>query len=202
MDKDAQTDAGWTSMSSHSHDGEAHEHGHEHSGAGYSEGADRSAEEVAWDKEFAEPKQNDILSGIGEIAKLAVQVPVTIVTLPFRIIPEETGRHSRAAVRESFLAVRSLLGAVGDGIERLLADPQPRETEEAVPDGTWGNRMAPRNAQSSQSTGGKARRIPLSDDGGTTTDMEQESRSAMTASEREEDKEVGEGRGLRADIEY
>ena len=163
---------------------------------------ERSAEEVAWDQEFAEPKKNDFLSGVSEFAKLAVQVPVTIVTTPFRLIPAETTRHGRAAVREGFLAVRSLLGAMGDGIERLLADPGEEAPESGGPDGTWGTRREPPR-QSGAATGGKARRIELSDSDETSSvDMEGQAQEAISAQVEEEDEEVGEGRGLRADIEY
>jgi hypothetical protein len=160
---------------------------------------ERSAEEMAWDREFEEPKKTDFLSGITEFAKLAVQVPVTIVTTPFRLIPEETTRHGRAAVRESFLAMRSLLGAVGDGIERILADPDKQAEESGVPDGTWGTRPTSRQP----STGSKARRIALTDsDADSPVDMEDAAQIAIDAQAAEEEEEVGEGRGLRADIEY
>jgi hypothetical protein len=172
------------------------------SGESYASEYERSAEEVAWDQEFAEPKKNDFLSGVSEFAKLAVQVPVTIVTTPFRLIPEETTRHGRAALREGFLAVRSLLGAVGDGIERLLADPGEQAPEAGGPDGTWGTRHEARK-QGGSATGGKARRIELSDSDETSpVDMEGQAQEAISAQVEEEDEEVGEGRGLRADIEY
>lgn len=160
-------------------------------------GAERSAEEVAWDEEFREPKKNDIVRGVGDLAKLAVQIPVTILQMPFRLIPEETTRHGRAAVREGFMAFRSLLGAVGDGIERVLADPTEEKSEEAVPDGTWG---AP--IRQTSATGGKSRRIQLSGDDDAPVNMEQQTKKAIADEAEAEDKELGEGRGLRSGIEY
>lgn len=170
--------------------------------------AERSAEEVAWDKEFSEPKKNDFLNGVSEFAKLAVQIPVTIVTLPFKLIPEETTRHGRAAVREGFLALRSLLGAAGDGIERMLIDPSDEIASPEGPDGTWGRRrdMARRaqatDAGTSTGTEGRARRIEWTDDEEPSANMEEQAKEALATQSDEEDEEVGEGRGLRAEIEY
>jgi hypothetical protein len=167
-------------------------------GTGMSNGTgetERSAEEKAWDEEFRQPK-NDIVRGVGELAKLAVQIPVTIIQMPFRLIPEETTNHGRAAVREGFLAFRSLLGALGDGIERILADPTGEKPEGAIPDGTWG---PPR--RQTPAAGGKARRIELGSDE-SPPDIQQQAKKALADEVEEVDKELGEGRGLRSDIEY
>ena len=188
---------------------------------------ERSAEEVAWDQEFGEPKKNDVMSVVGELAALAVKVPVTIISMPLQLIPQETRRHSRAAVRESFLAVRSLLGAVGDGIESILADPEERAAAPGGPDGTWGSRrqqmptmrretpgMDPDlgaegvglgvHDPESAAGGGRARHIEIDDDAGVDTPvpMREQSEEAISTQVAEEAEETGEGRGLRSDIEY
>jgi hypothetical protein len=160
----------------------------------------KSEEEMAWDAEFAnmkEPSNNGnvryVTSMVGDLAKLAVQVPVALIQMPMALLPEETARHARAALRESFLAVRSLIGAVGDGIENLLTEPSERTTTVSGPPGTWGSGRQP-----SYGTGntppGKARRIEVSD--------EVPERSGTPITIEGEDSALAEDRGLRADIEY
>src|SRR6187431_1242369 len=128
---------------------------------------ERSDEEVAWDKEFQEERQEEGFgSAIVDIVKLAVKVPIALLQMPLSLIPQETARHTRAAFRETFLAFRSLLSAVGDGIESVLSEP-----DNAGPDGTWGAGPSHRASASSSassattsSTGSRSRRIEWSDE--------------------------------------
>ena len=86
----------------------------------------RTDEEVAWDAEFGTPGRSrtaEIPGVIADLAKLAVQVPIALVQMPMALLPNDTARHARAAVREGFLAVRSLFSAIADGVEGLLSDP-------------------------------------------------------------------------------
>jgi hypothetical protein len=154
---------------------------------------ERSEEEVAWDKEFKDDKDSGFASAIGDMVKLVVKIPVAIVQMPLSIIPEETARHTRAAFRETFLAFRSLLGAIGDGIENILAEP-----EKDGPDGTWGTGPSTPPKADISSSGGKMKRIQLSDE----DDTESYSDPTASTSDEAEEEDTGEGRGLRADIEY
>lgn len=164
---------------------------------------ERSAEEIAWDEEFTETRRDtDVVGTLGDLARLVVQVPVAIVQMPMNMLPQDTRRHARAAIREGFLAVRSLLSAVGDGIEEILADPEGSATPTTVrsgPPGTWGT--AP-SEQSPFATGtlssSKVKRIQLSEEEGT-ADAQSASTQAGTPPE---DAEPRESRGMRADIDY
>lgn len=162
---------------------------------------ERSEEEIAWDKEFLEEKPESFGSALVDIVKLAVKVPLAILQMPMSLIPEETARHTRAAVRETFLAFRSLLSAIGDGVENALAEP-------SGPDGTWGTGPSQRRSSASPSTdtsavstasspqtGSRSRRIEWSDD-----DAE-DGGDATRVAEGEEG-EGDETRGLKADIDY
>jgi hypothetical protein len=158
---------------------------------------ERSDEEIAWDEEFADARRDtDVVGTLGDLARLVVQVPVAIVQMPMNMLPQDTRRHARAAVREGFLAVRSLLSAVGDGIEEILAEPAGSANPTTVrsgPPGTWGT--AP-SEQSPFATGtlssSKVKRIELSEEEGPSTQP-----NAST-----EDAEPRESRGMRADIDY
>jgi hypothetical protein len=156
----------------------------------------RSAEEAAWDEEFNNTRgRTGVGSTLGEVAKLSVQVPGAVASMTASMFPQDTRRHARAAVREGFLAVRSLLGAIGDGIESALSDKdatgsarQPLST--SGPAGTWGT--AP-SAASPTPTGARARRIEISDLDTTGT---------PTASTGDDEDDAPDERGLRADIDY
>lgn len=147
---------------------------------------ERSAEEIAWDEEFEEAKgSNDFATTVSDLLALAIKIPVAIVQMPINMLPPDTRRHARAAVREGFLAARSLVGVIGDSIESMLADPSDSlGTPVSGPPGTWGTaRHSPQQSKATGSTEAspsKVKRIEL------------------------EDEEVppGEGRGLRADIDY
>ncbi len=167
--------------------------------------AERSGEEVAWDQEFAEESNMGFASGIADMAKLTVKVPVAILQMPLSLIPEETARHTRAALRETFLAFRSLLGALGDGIENMLADPAENPATVSGPTGTWGTGRSTQSKSTSTaaaSTGGRARRIELSDSdvAGPTAMPDLSGMASLDSADEEED--AGEGRGLKADIDY
>jgi hypothetical protein len=126
---------------------------------------------------------------LSEAAKLTVQVPSAVASMAASIFPQDTRKHARAAVREGFLAVRSLLGAVADGIESALSE---RDTSGSTrqpltvsgPAGTWGT--ATTGASSTSSGGARARRIEIADTG--------------PAGDEEDD--APDERGLRAEIDY
>lgn len=154
--------------------------------------AGRSAEEVAWDEEFSSPGKtagDSIGSTLADMGRLLVQVPAAIVSMSNVMFPEDTRRHARAAAREGFLTVRSLLAAVGDGIEGMLAEPQEGggkpQTTVSGPAGTWGT--AKSGGASGTTSGNKTRRIEVSD-----------SEASLPA----DDEEAPADRGLRADIDY
>lgn len=161
-------------------------------------GAEKSAEEVSWDKEFSSPTEsaaNNIGSTLADLGQLLVQVPAAIISMSNVMFPEDTRRHARAAARESFLTVRSLLAAVGDGIEGLLAEPsesdsgsKPKATVSG-PAGTWGTARAGGGASGS-TAGNKSRRIEISDTEDSSTN------------DSADNGDVPEDRGLRADIDY
>ena len=157
----------------------------------------RSDEEVSWDAEFAdmdEPRTSRYGAMLADLAKLVVQIPVAVVQMPMSMLPDDTAKHARAAAREGFLAVRSLLGAIADSVEGLLAEPSGgKPPTVAGPAGTWGTG---RHNTSSLTPPGKARRIEISDEvsergGG-------DGRPGVTIDDLGEQ----EGRGMRADIDY
>ena len=146
---------------------------------------ERSAEEIAWDEEFADTKgSNDFVTTVSDLLALAIKIPLAIVQMPINMLPPDTRRHARAAVQESFLAARTLVGAIGDGIENMLADPSDSPAPVSGPPGTWGTaRHSPQQSKASGSVDAspsKVKRIELED----------------------EEAPPGEGRGLRADIDY
>ncbi len=148
---------------------------------------ERSAEEIAWDEEFRDNKDNGVASVLSDLLVLAVKAPSALIQMPMSLLPEETARHSRAAAREGFLAVRSLLGAIGDGIENLLAEPEGKAGAAVQgPPGTWGTARQKPSASSAASS--KVKRIEIGGDAEPPAPVE--------------GVESGEGRGLRADIEY
>jgi hypothetical protein len=162
----------------------------------------KSDEELSWDAEFAnmdDQKAEGYPAMLADLGRLIIEVPRALVQMPLAILPEETARHARAAVREGFLAFRSLVGAFGDGIENMLAEPATKPTT-AGPAGTWGSgRHSTATASSPTGTPaqGRARRIELSDEvserggGG-------DGQPTITIDELGDQ----EGRGLRADIDY
>jgi hypothetical protein len=146
---------------------------------------ERSAEEIAWDEEFADVRGgNDFTTTVSDLLALAVKIPIAVIQMPINMLPTDTRRHARSAVREGFLAARSLVGAIGDGIENMLADPSDSPAPVSGPPGTWGS--ARHGSQYSKSGGdagassSKVKRIEFED----------------------EEAPPGEGRGLRADIDY
>ncbi|MBF6611797.1 MAG: hypothetical protein IVW55_01550 [Chloroflexi bacterium] len=152
--------------------------------------ANRSAEEIAWDEEFSNMKGSSpgIAAGMADLLALAVKVPAALLQMPLNMLPPEAARHARTAAREGFLAVRSLLDALGDGIEDLLAEPDDQSSSTVSgPQGTWGTA---RQSTVPVVPSGKAKKIEVSDD----------STPAVAISPAE--MESTEGRGLRADIDY
>lgn len=168
-------------------------------------GAERSAEEVSWDEEFSNTVEGDAADSIGsmlaDLGQLLVQVPAAIVSMSSIMFPEDTRRHARAAARESFFAVRSLLSAVGDGIEEILTEPEEggvkaQKPTVSGPAGTWGTARAGRASRGS-STDKEARRIEISDSGNDPATTNDVSTNGPT-----EDGDMPESRGMRADIDY
>jgi hypothetical protein len=125
---------------------------------------ERTPDEIAWDEEFKDESSRGLASDLGDMVKFAARLPGAILS---NIVPDETARHARAAAREGFLAIRSLLGAIGDGIEDILAEPSKPSSTATVqgPPGTWGT------GRTNQPTpiSGKSRRIDISDDTSDTT---------------------------------
>lgn len=167
-----------------------------------SSASQRSEEEIEWDAEFAnmeEPREGAVggtLGTLGDLAKMLAQLPAALVQLPMAVLPEETQKHARAALREGFLAVRSLLTAVGDGVEGVLGgqggEKKPRYSG---PEGTWGSGRY----GGSSTPPGKVQRIEVQDEvseagGG------DGSGKHITIDDLGDGTE--EGRGLRADIDY
>jgi hypothetical protein len=173
----------------------------------YDNNAERSDEEVAWDEEFRDERSasnSSVASAVGELLSFAVKVPIALIQVPIELLPRDTRRHARAATRESFLAVRSLLGAIGDGIESMLAEPAQTTAGASGPSGTWGNtRYSPtQESGTATATESKVRRIELDE-----SDVEPQRDSSAPATPTgpatsEEEREAREGRGLRADIDY
>ena len=122
---------------------------------------ERTAEEIAWDEEFKDERQSSSLAGdLQGLARFAVRVPVALAQAATDMVPEETARHARAAAREGFLAVRTLMGAVGDRIEEMLQEPGTTTAGDDAgtvkgPPGTWG---------SGRTASGKVKRIEVDDD--------------------------------------
>jgi hypothetical protein len=163
---------------------------------------DRSDEELSWDAEFAdmdEPRTSSYTAMLADIAKLIAQVPAAAARMPMALLPEDTARHARAAAREGFLALRSLLAAIGDSIESALAEPSGKATTPTVagPTGTWGTaRHGNTSSASSPIPPGKARRIEVSDE------VSERSGGDGQPTVKIDDLGEQEGRGLRADIDY
>lgn len=156
---------------------------------------ERSAEEIAWDEEFEEAKgSNDFATTISDLFALAIKIPVAIVQIPINMLPPDTRRHVRAAVREGFLAARSLVGAIGDGIESLLADPSDSPgTPVSGPPGTWGTARHTGGPQQSKAEG--VGQSPIRQKAGVPSKVKR-------IDLEDEEAPPGEGRGLRADIDY
>jgi hypothetical protein len=164
----------------------------------------RSEEEMAWDTEFAdmeEPRRGGVIGMAEGMAETLIKLPAALIQLPMAILPEETRRHARAAVLESFLAVRSLFSAMGDGVERVLGQPVEPKSAVRDPEGTWGNRRY----GASKGSQGRAQRIQIQDEvsesgggdgSGTRITIDD---LGDAGDENDGDKE---GRGLRADIDY
>ena len=156
------------------------------------ETVERSAEEIAWDEEFNGTKGNtDFASILGDLAALAVKIPVAVIQMPVNMLPDETRRHARAALRESFLAVRSLLGVMGDNIESMLTE-QDATGDSGDTAGTGGTVSGP------PGTWGTARQGQSSQAGTTGTPTVRR----IEVEESDENTEPHENRGLRADIDY
>jgi hypothetical protein len=149
--------------------------------------AERSAEEIAWDREFTDTRDS-IAATIGDLAKLAVRVPAVLIRMPSAMLPPDTRRHARAAAREGFLAVRSLVSAIGDRIEDMLAEPAV-ETQATVegPPGTWGTARQTTTYTTTTPTSTTVKRIEVTE----------ESQAPLS-----DDEQPAQERGLRADIEY
>ena len=129
--------------------------------------AGRTPEEVAWDQEFAGDKRSGLGSDFRDLLVFAARLPGALIQVPLSMVPEETTRHARAAALESFLAVRTLLSAIGDNIESMLAGPDAGPTRPPTvkgPEGTWGTgRSAARTSSPTAASSGKVKRIEVGD---------------------------------------
>jgi hypothetical protein len=129
--------------------------------------AGRTPEEVAWEEEFADGRRSSLGSDLRDLLVFAARLPGALIQVPLSMVPEETTRHARAAALESFLAVRSLLSAIGDNIESMLAgtDTGPgRPPTVQGPEGTWGTgRAAARSPSPGAASTGKVKRIEVGD---------------------------------------
>jgi hypothetical protein len=122
---------------------------------------ERTAEEIAWDEEFRDDYNSGSGSNVRDLARFAARVPAALVQMPMSILPDETVRHARASAREGFLAVRSLLGAIGDRIEDMLAEPGTPSATVQGPPGTWGTGRTASSYSTGSASPGKARRIEV-----------------------------------------
>lgn len=166
----------------------------------------RSEEEISWDAEFAdmeEPRASGVTGTLGDLAKMIAQVPAALVQLPMALLPEDTQKHARTALLEGFLAVRSLLDAVGDGIEGALGgQPSTKTATSGGPEGTWGTRRY----GSASTPPGKAQRIEIQDEvsesgGGDGSGMHITIDDLGDSSDNDSE-DSGEGRGMRAGVDY
>jgi hypothetical protein len=122
--------------------------------------SERTADERAWDAEFREEQpQSGWASDVKGLVKFAVRLPVALIQMPMALVPDETARHARRAAHESFLAFRTLMSAMGDGIERMLEQPAdaPVPGEVQGPAGTWGTAPAAH-------TSPKVKKVEIMDD--------------------------------------
>jgi hypothetical protein len=166
-----------------------------------SSASQRSEEEMAWDAEFAdmeEPRGGGIGGTLEGLGRTLVKLPAVLVQLPMAILPADTQRHARAAVREGFLALRSLLSAIGDGIESALGEPGDTTGGVRDPEGTWGNRRY----GESKGSQGRAQRIEIQDEVSESGGGDGTGKRITIDDLADENESEKEGRGLRADINY
>jgi hypothetical protein len=125
----------------------------------------RSEEELAWDEEFRNEGSGYGSADLRRLGRMAVRVPLALLEVPGAMVPSETRKHARAAAREGFLAMRSLLGAIGDNIEEMLAEPSSASSTATVqgPPGTWGTG---RTSMDSATSSSKAWRISIDEEEG------------------------------------
>lgn len=125
----------------------------------------RSEEELAWDEEFRNEDSGYVSSDLRRLGKMAVRIPLALLEVPGALVPSETRKHARAAAREGFLAIRSLLGAIGDNVEEMLAEPSTSSSTATVqgPPGTWGTGRA---SMDNSTSSPKARRISIDEEEG------------------------------------
>ncbi|MDQ6693672.1 MAG: hypothetical protein M3014_04525 [Chloroflexota bacterium] len=176
--------------------------GSANSGVSAAASGERSSEEVEWDKEFGGTgpgPADDVAATVADLTRLAVSIPFALVRMSGMMLPRETRHHARAAVRESFLAARSLLGALGDGIENLLSDPLEKEPTHSGPEGTWGTGRAAGGA-TSRTRDTKIKHISLIDE--EDNSVEQPGGHDTGSASGPLSEEMTESRGLRADIDY
>ncbi|HST04621.1 MAG TPA: hypothetical protein VLQ48_07785 [Chloroflexia bacterium] len=161
----------------------------------------RSAEEMEWDAEFAdmsEPKAGGAVGNMSDLAGALLKLPAALIKLPMTLLPDDTAKHARGALREGFLAVRSLVDAVNDNIENMLTEGGSAKPAVKGPQGTWGS--------GTQVTGsllpGKVNRIQVEDEveemGGGDGSGKHITIDDLGANQAENT----EGRGMRADIDY
>lgn len=161
----------------------------------------RSAEEIEWDAEFAdmkEPKAGGVIGTVNDLAIALLKLPAVLIKLPMTLLPGETARHTRSALREGFLAVRSLVDAVNDNIENMLAEDGGQKPAVKGPQGTWGS--------GTQGVGspapGKVTRIEVQDEVDEVGGGDGSGKHITIDDLADDPGESTEGRGMRADIDY
>ena len=122
----------------------------------------RTDEELAWEEEFKSGSNGGLGGTVRGAVRFATRLPIALVEVPLEFVPSETRRHAKAAVRETFLAVRSLFGAMADTVEGVLSDPNAvTVTTVQGPPGTWGTA---RSSASSTTSSTKVKRIQVTEE--------------------------------------
>lgn len=75
-----------------------------------------------------------VAEALGDLTREVVRLQFSLATLPFRLLPQGTRRHSRAAMAETFRAMRSMVDEAADrlesaleGAEKAVSEPEGEE---------------------------------------------------------------------------
>lgn len=88
--------------------------------------AEEFMNETEMDEEFEERSGNvkeqvsRVAETLGDLTREVVKLQLSLATLPFRALPLDTRRHSRAAMVETFRAMRSMVDEAADRLEDAL----------------------------------------------------------------------------------
>lgn len=99
--------------------------------------AEEFMNETEMDEEFEErsadvkEQAGRVAEALGDLTREVVKLQFSLATLPFRVLPEDTRRHSRRAMAETFRAMRSMVDEAADKLESALegAEKSVSETE-------------------------------------------------------------------------